>query len=537
VQASSLHHKHNRAREGFPARMRNNKPRVAPVRSVLIIAVVLGGCALAGIFNPARSQPERLPDLPAVAQPADPHTLYGVGHPGKDLLHRPATSCAAASCHGGGQIGKLGSEHSTWARELNPTGATGDPHSKAYSVLFNADSVQMGKLLKLKNAPHQEALCLKCHAVESAGVPAATRDQMLSEGVGCGACHGPADKWINIHYLPEWKTYSNQKKWQEFGFVPANNLVARTMNCASCHVGDADREVNHDLIAAGHPRLAFEAARFHYQPDYRKHWVEKTPLPDFEVRLWIIGQAATLRAAADLLRVRAERASSTDGDTPWPEFAGYSCYACHQKVGDAALRGTTAARPRPAGAAGWEVWSTTAAGIAAETCGAAYPGLSSPELREVEALRKMMDVPRPPAPGRVKLQAAKAVAELDAWLTALQAAEDAGVKPLPAGTADRLAHRLAANALAKDKPLLADHDWDALAANYLGSAAMLHASGGPLTSPWGREVLALDKQLRFPPVPGRGRFNSPADLTHEKLDRIRLNFIDLRKATGPTGGK
>jgi hypothetical protein len=49
-------------------------------------------------------------------------------------------------------------------------------------------------------------------------------------------------------------------------------------------------------------------------------------------------------------------------------------------------------------------------------------------------------------------------------------------------------------------------------------------------------VLTLGKSLRFPEA-RVGRFNSPADLTHEKLNQLRLNFIDLQKATGPTGGK
>ena len=42
-------------------------------------------------------------------------------------MHRAATSCAAASCHGGGQVGKVGSEHSTWAPEAFPEGASDPP--------------------------------------------------------------------------------------------------------------------------------------------------------------------------------------------------------------------------------------------------------------------------------------------------------------------------------------------------------------------------------------------------------------------------
>jgi hypothetical protein len=503
------------------------------VRPVLIVAVVFGGCVLAGALSPAKSPPDRTPTRALPAPAPDPHAPYGAGK--APFAYRPATSCSAASCHGGGQVGKTGSEHSTWAPEAFPRGQI-DPHSKAYRVLFNPVSVEMAKKLGLGEA-HKAAACLKCHAVESATEPQ-TRDQILSEGVGCGACHGPADKWIGIHYTPEWKGLSNREKWEKYGFVPANNLVARALNCAGCHVGDAERDMNHDFIAAGHPRLAFEPACFHFQQDYRKHWTEKAPQPDFEVRLWVVGQAATLRAAVNLLAQRAKRAENDDARTPWPEFSGYSCYACHQKVGEEALRGTAGTTPRPAGVPGWEVWSNTALGVAAEYCGSAYPGLNSPNLNEVNKLRELLDAKRPPGPKAVAAQAAKALAELDAWLAAMQAADDRGSAPVPKGAADRLAHALAANALArgaKDEALLRDHDWDALAANYLGCAAMLHATGGPAANKWGGELETLRDHLRFP-TPPEGRFNSPADLTRGKLDLIRKNFERLRDATAPTGG-
>ena len=120
------------------------------MRPVLLVVVVLGACALGSAFSPAGSQPpERLPDVsaaPAVGAKADPHAPYGVGT--APFAQRPATSCAAASCHGGGQIGKVGSEHSTWAPEALPSGQS-DPHTKAYGVLFNSVSVQMAKYLDL----------------------------------------------------------------------------------------------------------------------------------------------------------------------------------------------------------------------------------------------------------------------------------------------------------------------------------------------------------------------------------------------------
>ena len=212
-----------------------------PVRPFFTVAVVVGGCMLAGALSPARSQPDRLPD--AKPQPGEnPRAPYGVGE--APFAHRAATSCAAASCHGGGHAGKVGSEYTTWAPQVSSEGG-GDPHAKAYRVLFNPVSVEMAKKLKLGEA-HRAALCLKCHAVESQTEPE-TRDQILAEGVGCSGCHGPAERWVGQHYLPEWKTLTNREKWEKYGFVPTKNLVARTLNCASCHVGDAHQDVNLDL--------------------------------------------------------------------------------------------------------------------------------------------------------------------------------------------------------------------------------------------------------------------------------------------------
>ena len=72
------------------------------------------------------------------------------------------------------------------------------------------------------------------------------------------------------------ESISAADKYDRFGFMDTKNLVSRIEQCAGCHIGqDARgglplRDVNHDLIAAGHPRLNFEFAAYHEnQP---KHW-------------------------------------------------------------------------------------------------------------------------------------------------------------------------------------------------------------------------------------------------------------------------
>lgn len=447
-----------------------------------IVCIVAVGLATAGRSQPARAE----------AKP------YGVDLPA-NLAHSSAASCSASACHGGGTPGSRGSEHTAWAPELGSATGT-DPHSKAYRVLFNADSVRIAKLLGGGPA-HENVLCLKCHAPAGIAEPAAR-----AEGVGCSACHGPSEKWLDSHYLPEWKAKTNREKWND-GFVPAKNLTARISNCATCHVGSADREVNHDLIAAGHPRLAFEYARFHFSGTYRKHWEEKLPQPEFEVRAWLIGQAATARAAVDVLHGRAVRAA--ENKAVWPEYAGLSCFSCHQSVGEKETRGSN-------GNPGWEVFHTATLDAASKSSHHLLPDVKRPDLRKYGELKKAMTAANP-KPSEVAALAAAARAELDAWLAEMQRSEE--LHPRSS----------AASSHAVDLTLFltqsgaAVSEWDSLAAHYLGVAAMYHASGGSKTRPLSTKPLeAIRGGLKFPTS-----FNSPKGFDSAK---VRKEFGNLQNA-------
>ena len=88
--------------------------------------------------------------------------------------------------------------------------------------------------------------CLQCHATpvpERAGLS-------RQDGVGCESCHGPARRWISIHYLSDWSGKSVQEK-RRFGMLPTKDLVSRAEACVDCHVGSVHAQVDHDLIAAG----------------------------------------------------------------------------------------------------------------------------------------------------------------------------------------------------------------------------------------------------------------------------------------------
>src|SRR5262249_41105780 len=147
----------------------------------------------------------------------------------------------------------------------------------------------------------------------------------LLEGVGCERCHGSAAGWLSDHFSRDWQRLTDAEKKKK-GFLPTRNLLFRARLCVECHVGTRDADVDHDLIAAGHPRLNFELGSF--LGTMPPHWdvrAEKKRTPDLEARAWAIGQIVSAEAAARLLAARAG-----NKDKPWPEFAEYDCQSCHQ---------------------------------------------------------------------------------------------------------------------------------------------------------------------------------------------------------------
>ncbi len=232
------------------------------------------------------------------------------------------SGCAAAACHGG-PIDQPRGEYTTWISR--------DPHSRAYSSLFSEQSLEMARLLAGGDAakappPHKNQLCLACHAPTG---PASDRSPRLSsDGVGCEACHGAADRWATTHATVAWDQLSPTErtaKRKELGMTDMHNPLVRVQQCTVCHVGSAAAEVNHDLIAAGHPRLAFEMGAFH--AELPKHWPDQEERrldPTFEAKLWAIGSMTSAAAYYELLAAHSEQS--------FPDFADFDCFACHHEL-------------------------------------------------------------------------------------------------------------------------------------------------------------------------------------------------------------
>jgi Cytochrome c554 and c-prime len=263
-------------------------------------------------------------------------------------------SCSASACHGGSDIGKRLSEATTWR--------TLDPHASAYDALLTRESQAIGKRLWAETTLAFEApLCLKCHV--HPGYDRARPTFRKEDGAGCESCHGPAQDWLSPHYRESWKKLSGMAK-QAHGLADTKSLAGRAGVCVQCHVGTPGHEVDHDLIAAGHPALRFEFAT--YFANLPPHWdvakdkkansTEPAKSIDFEVRAWVVGQLVTAARASDLLSHRADPQTGTH----WPEFAELDCFSCHHDMQVAGWRRDTEhLRERRAGTLLWNSWYYT----------------------------------------------------------------------------------------------------------------------------------------------------------------------------------
>jgi len=221
-------------------------------------------------------------------------------------------SCSATACHGGirpvANSRILQNEYSTWILQ--------DKHAQAYKALTNPVAQRMAKIMGIESAT-TSARCLSCHAL-SVPPDRKGREFDISEGVSCENCHGPASGWLGEHTLKNWKHEDSVAR----GMYEVVDLRKRTEQCLTCHMGTADKNVDHELIAAGHPDLVFELDS--YSAVMPMHW-KKPADPAVGIRTFSVGQAVKLQEALERLSRRAQ-------GPVWPEFAEMECFACHHDL-------------------------------------------------------------------------------------------------------------------------------------------------------------------------------------------------------------
>jgi hypothetical protein len=235
------------------------------------------------------------------------------------------TTCGSSSCHGSvtprRTLGVRQDEYFIWQKK--------DRHAQAYGVLFNDRSRAIARRLHLGEAAESQA-CRTCHAL---AVPARLQrgPLELEDGVSCESCHGAASGWLEGHRSESW----THQQSVAAGMTDLRDVRVRADVCLSCHLGAAGKTVNHDLIAAGHPQLAFELDN--YSEGMPAHWLPFADRPAGETdrdthgtRAWAVGQAASFRA--DLEQIARRARGGRDDSTPWPEFSELSCDSCHHSL-------------------------------------------------------------------------------------------------------------------------------------------------------------------------------------------------------------
>ncbi|MDX1625113.1 MAG: multiheme c-type cytochrome [Wenzhouxiangellaceae bacterium] len=254
-----------------------------------------------------------------------------------EYMHLGPASCATSVCHGkvtpDETSNVLLNEYRTWSND--------DYHSRAYTVLRSEESQRMADRLGLGSATTAK-ICLDCHADN---VPADRRGEkfQISDGVGCEACHGGAERWIESH-AEEGATHEDNLAR---GMYPTEQPEARARLCLSCHVGTEEKFADHDIMAAGHPRMSFELETFtvnqpaHYEidEDYRER---KGRIGS--VNMWATGMVMKAERQLDLLR-----SDLFAGHGLFPELAFFDCHACHHPMNDMRMHATPVTASLPPG--------------------------------------------------------------------------------------------------------------------------------------------------------------------------------------------
>lgn len=221
------------------------------------------------------------------------------------------------TCHGGGavQYPNLINSFQIWVQE--------DQHSKAYDHLRSDLGLHVAEWMGLPLEPGQEAnweKCVRCHMVNAPPERRSPSFNPATEGIGCEACHGPAEDYLVPHKS---QSYAENLK---VGLADLKDLRTRARRCLDCHAG-----LDHEIAAAGHPDLNFEFFHFSFWQPPHWNYEEASPL-----KFWAIGQVAALERTVEHL------IEDSKLYRPIPEFEEKSCYNCHHKLDQDRWRQTEA---------------------------------------------------------------------------------------------------------------------------------------------------------------------------------------------------
>ena len=408
-------------------------------------------------------------------------------------------SCTASSCHGNPRRESVIGSAAHFFFDS-------DRHQRGGAVLRERRSKEIAERLNLHQPAWETKECLVCHA--PGAIHSENRQDFqvkLSEGVGCESCHGPARNWLTHHHTPEWKypeIWSSEIK-EEVGFRETKNLLNRVNDCADCHVGNANQSVNHDLIAAGHPRLMFEFAA--YQALMPAHWRRSEDRqrqasarnsswsqPNAEAKDWLLGQLVNAEHELSVLS-----ASAKNPDAVWPELAQYDCFGCHHDLKTKSWQQSRAAWDLKPGEFQWGTWNL---GLLPELKTSLNIAVDDRLLEDLSALQKSMT-----SPNVERASVSDTVLELQQRLRqAAMSIEKTGLSSGDLGVIRR--------SLLNDSTRFTNQGWDRSTQLYLA-------------------LVAIDIGLSEDPYK-TNRMNPAREVTYRQL-REQLSFRDSTKMIPP----
>ncbi len=414
-----------------------------------VVVVGLAACLLAAgcVRRPSLSS---VPTTPVVASAPAAVTL---------------ANCTSSGCHGGSTSGPPSWENaaSLWLAR--------DPHRNAFFVLYTERAIAM--VQRLNNWPTDQApddakylqfleqRCTGCHAIHESSEPA-DRPEAYALGVTCVGCHGEASHWGHTHYQNGFRDANGNVNAEDVshGFNDLRDLSERASACMQCHVGpgkglNGPHDMNHDLIAAGHPRLNFEFSA--YLANLPPHW--DTALDEkrhnesvsatagsFNFDAWLVGQMEIAKSRSALSNWRKTTAAEQQAagallseTPPWPELSEFDCYQCHHSFSSALFE---------KGDGIWDNWrqdqTADASKLLVERTGEVPTSEPLPLGNKVAQQKLLSNLfAQPPVSFE---QALQALLSLDAWL----ADQDASLYPELREQADNL--RKGLNACYADAP-------------------------------------------------------------------------------------
>jgi len=350
-------------------------------------------------------------------------------------------SCSARNCHGNDRPNENAiAQQNEYTHML-----LYDKHTQAYAVLLSERAKTMARNLSATNPggkevpAHEDWRCLACHTTpqaaweQSQGKSAdlSTQNWQIG-GVSCEACHGPSrtpipgqnETWLQTHTAPDsWAKKLSPSQKESYGFWNLSDPARQAQICAGCHVGAPPdtksknkapaRDCNHDIMAAGHPRLNFELSV--YRANLPPHWnVQRKEkglrdkggdraLSEEDARVWLLGRVGSAKASLELLDYRAGQAEKGGEGVRWPEFAESRCYACHKDLNND-WKSAENEPGRPRGSLPYDSWYS-----------ALLPSLNP---RVADGYKKLSaEMAKPwPNPETVRTTAAELIKVHDEWL-------------------------------------------------------------------------------------------------------------------------